>query len=370
MNCDVFATRLRRLLFCAVAMLPRWGSAQDAPPALRQQVSALSPMEKRDLQQKQTLFDRLSPQEQDRLRQLHAEIQDDQRADQLEKVLEHYAHWLNTLPAGQRAELLSLPPDQRLAEIKRVLRQQETMRLGNLLTHQLTDEDSASVLAWFDDLLARHEPEILAKFPMIEPRLRQIQDPKQRRLAMYWSVYWSLRRSGATQEVLRPQPEDVERLKEQVSPKTRQVLEKARDPESLAKLAAGWMQAAVYSKRFVPQVDPAELKRFYNEELKPEDREYFESLPAERMRQELTRRYLAHRFRQSPNGEMPLFHRAGPGPWGFGPHKPPGERKSSPNRSPGPFPNQPRQAFPQQVPPAVKNSEGGTLEVKPQSESL
>ncbi len=185
-------------------------------------------------------------------------------------------------------------------------------------------------------ILARSD--IMAKFPMLEPRLRPIEDPKRRRLTMYWMV----RHAGPAQDVLRPEPADLERLKERVSPKARQVLDKTHDPDSVAKLAARWMQAAMFSKRVVPQVDPSELTRFYKEELKPEEREYLESLPAERMQHELTRRYLAHRFRQSPNGEMPPFFRPGGGPRGFGPYPPPGARPSTLERTPEARPDAPR----------------------------
>ncbi len=335
MTCDRQPLYLGLLLLGCAAHL---AAADQAPDAIRSGLAKLSAAEKKELQQKQELFDRLPPQEQARLRKVHAEITGDQQADQLEKVLSHYARWLNTLPSGQRADLLSRPPEERLAEIKRLLRQQETARLSSLMTQELSEEDLAAILAWLDDLLGRREQDLIAKFPMLEPRLRQIEDPQRRRLTMYWMV----RHGGATPDVLRPEPADLERLKERVSPKARQVLDKAHDPDSVAKLAARWMQAAMFSKRVVPPVDPSELTRFYKEELKPEDREYLESLPAERMQHELTRRYLAHRFRQSPNGEMPPFFRPGGGPRGFGPYPPPGARPSTLERTPEARPDTPR----------------------------
>lgn len=336
MTCDRHSIYLGLLLLLGCAAHP--ATADSSPDTIRGELAKRSATEKKELQQKQELFDRLPSQEQERLRQVHAEITGDPHADQLEKVLSHYARWLNTLPSGQRADLLSRPPTERLVEIKRLLRQQETARLSSLMAQELSEEDLTAILAWLDDLLGRREQDIIAKFPMLEPRLRPIEDPKRRR----WTMYWMIRHSGSTQDVLRPDPADLERLKERVSPKAGQLLEKAHDPDSVAKLAARWMQAAMFSKRVVPQVDPSELMRFYREELKPEDREYLESLPAERMQHELNRRYLAHRFRQSPNGELPPFFRPGGSSRGFGPFPPPGERPSTSERTPDARPDGPR----------------------------
>jgi hypothetical protein len=334
MSCD------RHFLLLGLLLLGCGSGAADAgesPGVTRRGLEELSAAEKKELQQKQESFDRLPAQEQERLRKVHAEITADPQAGHLEHVLGHYARWLNTLPSGQRADLLSRPPEERLAEIKRLLRQQETARLSSLMAQELSEEDLAAILVWLDDLLGRREQEILAKFPQLEPRLRHIEDPKRRRLVMYWMV----RHDGTAQNLLRAEPSDLELLKQRVSPKARQVLDKAHDPESVAKLAARWMQAAMFSKRAVPPVDPAELTRFYKEDLKPEDREYLESLPAERMQNELTHRYLTHRFRQSSTGEMSPFFRPGGGPRGFGPFSPPGNRPAKSDRTPESRPDTP-----------------------------
>jgi len=85
----------------------------------------MSATEKKELQQKQDRFHRLAREEQNRLRRLHQGMSEDPQADRLRSVMERYTSWLKTLPSGQRADLLGLPQNDRVAEIKRLIEEQE-----------------------------------------------------------------------------------------------------------------------------------------------------------------------------------------------------------------------------------------------------
>jgi hypothetical protein len=310
-------------LSAGVTLLPGAESLEES----RRELEGLSATEKLDLQQKEQRFTRLSPQEQDRLRKLHRDITQDAQAGHLQHLMEHYTRWLNTLPSGQRAEVLSLPPQERIAKIKQLMRQQATTGFGHLVSQELTDEDLEAILAWLDELVARREKELLAKNPQLEERLRPISDPRRRRMMLYWSL-----RFRSLRDVVPPDPDDLERLKEHLSPKARQAMEKAAAAGNLAELAQRWTQAALFSKKALPPVDPEELRRFYHEKLDARQREYLESLPAQRMQFVLTMMFYGQYAPPFGSGDPSKFR--GPfGPRGFGTHKPPGDRPLGPNGS-------------------------------------
>lgn len=309
-------------LLCAGT--PSTAGSEDSRAVVLERLDRMSAAEKKELQRKQQRFYGLSPEEQARLRKLHRDVSNDRQADQLRSVMERYASWLKTLPSGQRADLLSLPPKERIEMIKRLMQKQHTSRMRGMVAAELTDSDLGTIVQWMDDFVARHEQEILARMPMLKERMAQIEDPKRRRLL----VQVALRFAGR-KDVLRPGNEDIERLKNQLSASARQELDKAQQDGRLAELAQRWMRAAIFSKTISAPVDREELRRFYNEVVSrdPQTRERLENLRPEVMLAELTRMYNAHRFEQFFGGEKPPFGRPGSGWRGRGYRGRPGDRK-------------------------------------------
>jgi hypothetical protein len=87
------------------------------------------------------------------------------------------------------------------------------------------------------------------------------------------------------------------------------------------------------SRRFVPPVDKEKLRQFYEESLPSQKREELESMPPERMRAELTRLYMEHRFRQRGDADQPPFDRTrDTGKRPFGPFRRPADWKPMPDR--------------------------------------
>jgi hypothetical protein len=277
---------------------------------VRARLETMSAEAKSLLDSKQQQFYRLSEAEQEHLRRLHVDLNSSPEGQQLRGVMERYVNWLKTLPSGQRAELLSLAPEDRLREIKRLLQEQEAVRMRGFVARELSDADLKAISSWMEDFVRRQEAEILDKQPLLKERLARERDSRKRWLLIYMAV-----RMGPSRDLLRPTPEDLERLKGQLSKEAQQELDKARQEGKLVELAERWMRATMFSRRFVPQVSPEELQRFYEQDLEPREREYLESLPAERMQGELTRMYHAHRFRTMMETELPGFPRPG-GPWG------------------------------------------------------
>ena len=81
------------LLFAAglvIGWQPQVGGAQTELEQRRQQLEALSPSEKRDLIAKKERFDRLSREEQERLRKLDEQLQEHPESEEMQQVLQRY----------------------------------------------------------------------------------------------------------------------------------------------------------------------------------------------------------------------------------------------------------------------------------------
>ena len=302
----------------------------------------MSATERKELQSKQERFYRLDEQEQDRLRRLHEELSQDPEAVQLQRVMQRYASWLQTLPSGARADLLSLPPADRVAETKRLLQEQTASRMRSYVSRKLSDADLRTIANWMEEIVKRREPEILERSPMLKEHVSQIRDPKRRIQALVFMT----QRAGFRRDWLKPTADDIERLKSQLSPEAQEDLEQAKSEGHLPELAEAWMRAAMFSRFAGPPVDREQLRKFYEEELDPDQRAYLESLPPERMRSELVKMYHAHRFRRDGFREWPGGRKPGPGLRPFPPRFGPGSREPSGDlRPPGPL-----GARPQSVP--------------------
>ena len=298
--------------------------SEESRAVVLERLDKMSAAEKKEVQRNQERFYNLPVEERDRLRKLHRDIALDQRADHLRGLMGRYTEWLRTLPSGQRADLLSLPPKDRIEKIKQLMQQQHTSRMRGIVAAELSDDDLRAIVKWMNDFVRRHEKEILDSMPMMKQRLAQIDDPRKRQLLIQVAI-----RMGGRKELPRPDDEDIERLKSQLSPKARQQLDTAQQDGHLTELAQRWMRAAMYSRRQTPAVDRDELRKFYNEVASqdPQKREYLESLPPERMLAELTRMYNAHRFEQFIGTKKPFFGRPGGGRRGRGYGGRSGERK-------------------------------------------
>ena len=94
---------------------PRSARAIDALAERRQQIESLSADQKEELRVKFAKFEALSSDEQEQLRRLHEQLDSDPQGNQLRRTLARYHEWLKSLSPSDRADLLVLPPTERLA---------------------------------------------------------------------------------------------------------------------------------------------------------------------------------------------------------------------------------------------------------------
>ncbi|MCH5374855.1 MAG: hypothetical protein JJ992_12845, partial [Planctomycetes bacterium] len=256
-----------------------WAADEADVAEASRQLAEMSAAEKQELEDKRERFYALPEEEQQRLRQVHRDLCLAPDGEKLKHVMERYSKWLRSLPSGQRAELLSLPPESRLEQIKLLLQQQEQWRMRNYVMRELSADDLAVIVKWVEEVVTEHQDEILKRLPHMQERWESI-DPSRRAQALAFAALMGAK------DLLRPSDEDLQRLKGKLSESSKQELAKAEREGRLGDLAERWMRAAMFSRRSGPQVPREELQRFY-EELDARQREYLENLPAERMEQEL-----------------------------------------------------------------------------------
>lgn len=284
------------LLVCVAADPPLADRA--AMESARERLEGMSDVDKAALLQKKRYFDELSPATQEQLRRIHAELSGDHDRDRLRDVLERYSEWLKTLSPVERAEVISLPAEQRIGKIRDLLRAQETERFHRMVGGGLDPADLKAIRQWLDDFVDAHADQILATLPP-EWRARvpaADDDEPDRRRAFLRAVF--LRGGGPNMP--RPSAEDEQRLRASLSRDAVAVLNKAESDEDRSRLIQTWIRAADFSRMWA-HVSVEELQQFAQESLDDRERDRLETLPRDQMYREL--RWLYNQRRFGPSGD-------------------------------------------------------------------
>ncbi|MCU0962451.1 MAG: hypothetical protein MUF48_20325 [Pirellulaceae bacterium] len=340
------ALRVRAAAWLGLAWLagvPATALGQTADESFEQRqahLQSLSDAEKFHLLQDYRRFQELPTAEQDRLRQLHQQLTNDPDREQLEQVLERYYNWLRSLTPPERAEVLSLPADQRIERIRALMRTQDARRFRMMVGgFMMSPQDLTTIHEWFDQFLDEHAQAILATLPDEQyARLKQEYDPQRDRNLLRFLYF-----RNPSPELPRPSREDEARLQARVSKPAQEVLALAGDEER-SRVIQRWTGAAALSRlRTNPSVE--ELQQFAQESLSDAERFRLESLPRDRMYRELRMLYSQRQFGGDPARGFPRFRRGGDGAWQLppgGPGDPPPDGPPPPPPWDGPKPPPPR----------------------------
>ncbi len=295
----------------SVADSPRAGSveADRSPQALKGMISQMPVADKERLLRFYDRFSRLSEEEQQRLRQLHAALQHDPDAATLQRVMENYYDWLQTLSAYRRAELLDLKPKDRLAAVEKRW-QSERRRDGD---RRLSDKENEALLAFLQEFAARHESEFLAaqSDPKQRARLANL-GPGLRHLAFFREVWQPWMAAGGKTPPPMMTEADWGRLKAALSPSMREKLEKMPAAEQWRSLA-DWLRMAVQQRAFTrgPRShtldEDQRLLEFFEHGLSDDERDRLLAMPSEEMLRQLQRMiwYRAKPFTAPPHRSAP-----------------------------------------------------------------
>lgn len=307
----------------------RANAADESLAARRERLERLPPSQANELLEKKRRFDELQPEQQDQLRRLHDQVAHDEQAERLQQVLARYVDWLKTLPSGQRAELLSLPADERIAKIKELMEDERMQQFRRFAEQPPPEEDMKAIVQWFGEFFERNRERILAEMPVARREaIEKIKGAKLEPVALYFR-YLRERVPDANTRIV-PSDEEIKDLESKLSDATKKILEQS--PASQKKFTLlRWIGMAMFNKA-AGKISEEELSRFYKDDLAPKEREHLDNLPAEAARRELRQIYFRHQWKKGgDDGRPPFSGRPFPGPFGEGPRPPrEGERRPEP----------------------------------------
>ncbi|HEY2893746.1 MAG TPA: hypothetical protein VGJ16_06025, partial [Pirellulales bacterium] len=174
----------------------RGDSRKDDIEQRREQVAHMQPSEQQDLLRRQERFLALPVEEQNRLRQLQAQLDADPNSERLNQTLLRYHEWLKTLTPAQRARLAELPPEERVAQIKRMRQQQHAARERTHQADLLTWQDMKQVLRWTEDFVWERRETVLQEMASELPQRYESWDPQRQKRYLLMRAVERARRQG------------------------------------------------------------------------------------------------------------------------------------------------------------------------------
>jgi len=320
--------------------------AEDSAAQRRQRIENMTPAQKKQLQRQLDRFAAVKPEERQRIRQLHQEIEDCPDAEQLRRVMHAYCTWLKSLPAYVRAELADLPPPKRIKRIQE-LRTEEARRPKL--------EDIEGLFRWMKEFAS--DPDHQAE--MLKGATESAKESFRKAKDRNWvagGILWELLRPRSPGWHGWPDPrfsdkppwlteERLADLRKCLSDETSKRLAK-KSPVEQWEVISGWVErsrgpgsSSLGSRGDPPSQELLERLDQFFENLPPEDQDELVNLPADQMQRELLSRYFRElRWIPGPDGRWE--DDGPPGDRGRGDGRPPerepppGERRSGPRRGP------------------------------------
>src|SRR5690606_3079480 len=247
----------------------------------------MSAAEKAELQRKQRRFEALTPDEQQRLRELHEQLATAPDGERLRTIALNYYAWQKSLQAIERAELQnpSLPPSERVARVKKLLQKQVETRFKDYAEANLDSEDREQIDRWLRDVVERYPDEFRK---IMIPRFHAQYDTADldQRVSMIRRALFF----GANLQHVGLPDEELAKLTDNLSERATTALSKTRNDAERANLVRRWVWAAARA-RLLEQfhnVPADELMRFYREQLTDQEKRRLEILSPHGFRRELT----------------------------------------------------------------------------------
>ena len=279
-------------------LFPKVEVTASSPPTvvhtgkdLVQYIKALNPSQKEDLRNKQDRFALLDPAEQNRLRHLHEQIQEDKNPDELRDVMNRYYEWYKSLPSYNRPELANLPAEERMQRIK-FYKQEEQTKITN---RPPAGEDSKALWNWMGDIAAKREKTFSASLPpRLQKNLTDMASAARHQFVMW--MMWQRPQGGPNKEPLFSDS-DLSDLLQKFTVETRTLLE-AKDKADQTRIIQNWAHNLLRQKN--PRrgsdvedfVKDEPLAEFFEKDLTNEQRDRLMTLSSDDMQRELLRVYI------------------------------------------------------------------------------
>jgi len=320
--------------------LPGLARGEETLAERRARVEALSSAEKQELLEHQKRFAKLEPAEQERLRRLSREVDEDPQAAELRRIMQRYYDWLKTLPPYQRAQLADLPPEARVKRVQQLMAEparkggrpaawaelaRREWRAGGFpdrhwrSPRRLDPADIAGLFAWMDVYAKRHGKQLLEKLPgpqrdrLLQSLATEKDDLRRNEMLGWIWLWWQLDNRGEAPAVSEKELAD---LRSRLSPATGERL-KSRPPADQWRAISAMLTTFMlqqYSARHtgapLPLVTDEELAQFFERELTDKQRDELLKMSGEEMQRQLWRMYVVWKLRQM---QFPPGRRSRPG---------------------------------------------------------
>lgn len=322
----------------------------------RQRVAEMSAEQRDDLFRNEQQFRALSPQEQQRIRDLHDQIESAPDREKLRATMNRYCKWFEAQPPFRRAKLLDKkrPLDERIKTVKEFV-----LKQGPSSDLHLDDKNRRVLATWLDRYTADNGPRFLGNMAQgSHPGITALPPERQKAVLREWLLRrWQTSGPGGPMPTIAET--EMARLRAGLSPDLRSKLE-AKKPGEQAQIIAGWIRETASR-----ELDE-ELAGFFENSIGDEERDRLMSLPGDDMYKSLSEQYRSHVLKQTKPGEPPRHndhsprphgHRNGP-PWATaGRYRPdePGPGKGTQSNTVAAAPKSTLE-----VPPAEKHDAGKT----------
>ena len=134
-----------------------------------EKLKSLSDERKADLQRKVERFNQLPEESQQKFREFHDEMAAKENRDALMDTLQFYDAWLQEIDRDKMLALQSKPPEERIAEIRKI----DAAMRRNMYGINLDEEDKEIVLHWFDQLANDNKEIIREEFKKLKASSRR-----------------------------------------------------------------------------------------------------------------------------------------------------------------------------------------------------
>ncbi len=308
----------RKLLACLAiaAVLAASLGAVETLSQRRRRVEEMSAEQRDELFSSEKEFRALSPQDQQRIRDLHDQIESAPDRDKLRATMNRYCKWFETQPPFRRAKLLDRKRStkDRIATVKEFL----SKPIAPGYDIHLDDKNRRVLAGWLKRYSAEHEARFMDGLAQgSHPGIAKL-PPDRQPAAMRENLLRRWQMGGPNGQPPISENEKA-RLLAGLSPELRSKLE-ARKPGEQAQILAEWLREAASYELDEQLVD------YFENSISDEERDRLMSLPSDKdMYKSLSEQYSAHlkrsKLAEPPRGGPPSKQRGwrpGGPPWGSG----------------------------------------------------
>jgi hypothetical protein len=274
----------------------------------RRRVEQMPPQQREELFRNEKKFRGLPLEDQQRIRDLHEQIESAPDRDKLRTTLNRYCKWLDAQTPFRRAKLSDkrLSLKDRIQSIKETIAKQDPNK-----DFHLDDKSRRALVAWLDHYLAEHRTHFLEGIAQSHPEISKLPPERQERL-LREMLLRRRQAGGHNVEMFSITEPEKARLRDALSPELRSKLERERVGEQTQFIAGLLREATTHD------LDD-ELASFF-ESIPGDEQEKLMSLPDGKVMYNTLREQYAEQLEKSKPGELPR----GPRPRGRRPGPPSG----------------------------------------------